>query len=333
MSHATKLTAPAQDPRSWTATTVGAPPAWTHSVPAALLAPLKSLYEARGRGEGPITVLRLTADEQTALGRYLTAAKHDLDQGRGFVVLDRLPIGRISERETTALYWMIGQLLGEPVAQNVQGTLLYNVRDSGQDVAQGARFSVTRYESSFHTDNSFGETVVDYVGLLCLKTARSGGVSQVVSGLTAVEALEREDPEALETLCRPFHVDRRGGVREGEAPTVLQPAIQRTGPEPLFRYLRYWIEAGHGKAGVPLTPAQRAALDRLDEVLNRPALRAEFALEPGQVYFLNNRWILHNRTAFEDDPEPERRRHLVRLWLERRHGQRPADGESVPKGL
>jgi alpha-ketoglutarate-dependent taurine dioxygenase len=277
---------------------------------------LRSIEEGRGRGEGPIIALRLTADETADLARYLATAKHDLDQRRGFVVLDRLPIDRISQREAIALYWMIGQLLGEPVAQNVQGTLLYDVRDSGQDVARGARFSVTRYESSFHTDNSFGETIVDYVGLLCLKTAQSGGVSQVVSGLTAVEALRREHPEALATLCRPFHVDRRGGVRAGEALTVLRPAIEREGPVPLFRYLRYWIEAGHEKAGAPLTLAQREALDRLDEVLNRPPLRAEFSLEPGQVYFVNNRWILHNRTAFEDHPEPDRRRHLVRLWLE-----------------
>ena len=316
--------APAADPRSWTAETVGAAAGWTHPLPDALIAPLRSIAEAPGRGDGPITALRLTADQQAALGGYLAAAKHDLEQGRGFVVLDRLPVGRIPEREAIALYWMIGQLLGEPIAQNVQGTLLYDVRDSGQDVARGARFSVTNYESSFHTDNSFGETVVDYVGLLCLKTARSGGVSQIVSGLAVVEALRREHPGALEALCRPFHVDRRGGVREGEAPTVLRPVIELGGPEPLFRYLRYWIEAGHEKAGEPLTPERREALDRLDEVLNRPALRAEFSLEPGQVYFINNRWILHNRTAFEDHPEPERRRHLVRLWLEAGNGPSPA---------
>ena len=69
---------------------------------------------------------------------------------------------------------------------------------------------------------------------------------------------------------------------------------------------------------------QRGALDRLDAVSNRPSLRAEFSLEPGQVYFINNRWILHNRTAFEDYPEPERRRHLVRLWLETGNGPNPA---------
>jgi alpha-ketoglutarate-dependent taurine dioxygenase len=314
----------AADPRSWTAETVGAPAGWTHPLPDALIAGLRSIAEARGRGDGPITALGLTADEESVLGGPLAAAKHELEQGRGFVVLDRLPVDRIPEREAIALYWMIGQLLGEPIVQDVQETLLYDVRDTGQDVAKGARFSVTHYESSFHTDNSFGETVVDYVGLLCLKTARSGGVSQVVSGPAVVEALRREHPEALEVLGRPFHVDRRGGVRKGEAPTVLRPVVELGGPEPLLRYLRYWIEAGHEKAGEPLTPAQRAALDRLDEVLNRPTLRAEFVLEPGQVYFLNNRWILHNRTAFEDHPEPERRRHLVRLWLEAGDGPGPA---------
>ena len=140
------------------------------------------------------------------------------------------------------------------------------------------------------------------------------------SGLTVVEALRREQPRAFEILCQAFHVDRRGGVPEGESATVLRPMIELGRPEPLFRYLRYWIEAGHEKAGEPLTAARREALDRLDEVLNRPLLRAEFSLEPGQVYFINNRWILHNRTAFEDHPEPERRRHLVRLWLQSRHG-------------
>jgi alpha-ketoglutarate-dependent taurine dioxygenase len=308
---------PHTNPKAWTAETVGDPTGWALPLPDALLAHLRSIHEARGRRTGPITDLHLTGDENPALGAYLSHAKRELEERRGFVVLDRLPVERLSEREAIALYWLIGQLIGEPAAQNVQGTLLYDVRDSGQDITKGARFSVTSYESSFHTDNSFGETVVDYVGLLCLKTARAGGMSQVVSGLSVVEALRREHPEALDHLYRPFHVDRRGGIRDGEAPTVRRPVVERGGPEPLFRYLRYWIEAGHEKVGQPLSQGQREALDRLDEVANRPALRAEFALEPGQVYFINNRWILHNRTAFEDHPEPDHRRHLVRLWLER----------------
>ena len=132
---ATEWKAPAVDPKSWTAETVGDTAGWTHPLPDALIARLRSIYEARGRGDAPITDLRLAANEKADLGPYLAEARNDLERGRGFVVLDRLPIGGISEREAIALYWMIGQLLGEPVAQNVQGTLLYDVRDTGQDVA------------------------------------------------------------------------------------------------------------------------------------------------------------------------------------------------------
>ena len=114
----------------------------------------------------------------------------------------------------------MGQILGEPVTQNVAGERLYDVRDTGQSVSQGARFSVTNYESTFHTDASFEDDVVDYVGLLCLQTAKSGGLSQLVSGHSAAAELARTDPAAIQVLMQPFHVDRRGGVRPGETPIV-----------------------------------------------------------------------------------------------------------------
>jgi alpha-ketoglutarate-dependent taurine dioxygenase len=129
--------------------------------------------------------------------------------------------------------------------------------------------------------------------------------------------LARTDPAILAALGRPYHVDRRGGVRDGEAPTVERPVVDLGGDEPLFRYLRYWIEAGHRKAEVPLEGEALQALDRLDETLRRPDLHAEFSLHAGDILWLNNRWLLHSRTAFQDHDEPERKRHLVRLWLER----------------
>jgi alpha-ketoglutarate-dependent taurine dioxygenase len=206
-------------------------------------------------------------------------------------------------------------LLGQPIEQNVHGVLLYDVRDTGQDVRAGARFSVTNAESSFHTDNSFGSAIVDYVGLLCLRTAKRGGLSQVVSGYTAHEELLARHPGALEVLSQPWHIDRRGGLRPGDAPTVYYPLLSRNAHGLTYRYMRYWVETGHETAGQPLSSAKREALNVLDAVLNEPALRVEFALAPGDLFFVNNRWILHNRTAFEDHPEPEQRRHLVRLWL------------------
>jgi len=302
------------DPRAWSAATVDEPATWYFPLPPSLLTELRGVVNA-APDDLPITELRLAESQRLAWREAVAGPLRDLEEGRGFVILDGLPMRELSEREAVGIYWLVGQLLGEPFAQNVQGTLLYDVRDTGQDLASGARFSVTSYESSFHTDNSFGDSILDYVGLLCLKSAKSGGISQNVSGHAVLDVLRREHPEVLEALQAPLHVDRRGGFREGESPTVLRPVMDWDGPELILRYLRYWIEAGHEKVQQPLTEGQRHALDVLDATLARPDLRVEFSLEPGQMYFINNRWILHNRTAFVDHPELARRRHLVRLWL------------------
>jgi alpha-ketoglutarate-dependent taurine dioxygenase len=303
------------DRRAWTAATLDRPEAWYHRLPPECLEPIDRQVKALRREPRPATELFLSDAERAACAHELGNVHRDLEDGRGFAILEGLPAGYSSE-EARAAYWLLGQALGEPCEQNVQGTLLYDVRDTGQDVRSGARFSVTSSESSFHTDNSFGDRVVDYVGLLCLQTARAGGHSQLVSGDAAARELRRRDPAAWEVLQQPFHVDRRGGLRPGEAPTALRPVVEEgDGRELLWRYLRYWIEAGHEKVAAPLTAEQVRALDALDAVLSGPELRAEFTLRPGEMLFVNNRRLLHNRTAFEDHAEPERRRHYVRLWL------------------
>jgi alpha-ketoglutarate-dependent taurine dioxygenase len=311
-------TATTNDPRAWRAATIDEPGAWCQPLPEPCSALVARTIARLRRNPGPVTEIEISQADRAEAAESFRPILAALETGRGFAIIDGVSMERVSRLEAQAIYWVLGQLLGTPLAQNVQGTMLYDVRDTGQDVAYGARFSVTSAESSFHTDNSFGETVLDYVGLLCLSPAKSGGLSQNVSGYAALDELSRSDPGALDTLARPFHVDRRGGFKPGEPPTVRFPVITRSGPELLIRYLRYWIEAGHQKANVPLTPEQVHAMDALDRVLARPDLRVEFALRPGQMFFINNRWILHNRTGFEDDPDPERQRHYVRLWLQTR---------------
>ena len=304
------------DPRAWQCRTIEDRQAWYYSLSSHCRAALnETILRLRDRPR-PVTELCAAEEPCAACAGELRPVRAALESGRGFAIL-RGPIpGRYSPAELRVCYWLVGQLLGRPAEQNVQGTLLYDVRDTGQDVRYGARFSVTNAESSFHTDNSFGSLIVDYVGLLCVQTAKSGGASQVVSGYSVHDELLARHPDALALLCQPWHIDRRGGVRPGDAPTVQYPVLSRDERGLTYRYLRYWIEAGHEKIGQPLSDAQRQALDALDTVANDPALRVEFALEPGDMFFINNRWILHNRTAFVDRDEPERRRHLVRLWLQ-----------------
>jgi alpha-ketoglutarate-dependent taurine dioxygenase len=303
------------DPRAWRADTVDQRQHWFYPLSPPCLAELDESIQRPGGRPRATTEMRAARSECPACAQELGPVRTALESGRGFAILRGLTHERYSPEELQARYWLLGQLLGRPVEQNVQGTLLYDVRDTGQDVRSGARFSVTNAQSGFHTDNSFGPSVVDYVGLLCLRTARRGGLSQAVSGYSVYRELLARRPDVLEALARPWHIDRRGGLRPGEAPTAQYPVLSRDGRGLTYRYLRYWVESGHDKAGQPLDAARREALDALDAVLGDPALRAEFALEPGDLFLVNNRWVLHNRTAFEDHPEPGRGRHLVRLWL------------------
>jgi alpha-ketoglutarate-dependent taurine dioxygenase len=308
-------TAIVEDARAWTATSIDDRRAWYYPLSDACRGAVERTLREFRDDSRPVTDATLPPAAAAACAECLRPVRAALDEGRGFAILSGVPVERYSVREAQLFYWRIGQALGRPFEQNVQGTLLYDVRDTGQYVSQGARFSVTNAESSFHTDNSFGQEVADYVGLLCVRAAKSGGVNMIVSGYTAHNELLRSHPDVLPALYEPFHVDRRGGVPEGESPTISVPIFQWDEAGLTCRYLRYWIEVGHQKAGRPLSPARTRALDTLDGVLNRPELMATFALEAGQILLVNNRWTFHNRTAFEDHAEAERRRHLVRLWL------------------
>jgi alpha-ketoglutarate-dependent taurine dioxygenase len=312
------LTHPVVDPRAWRASTIDEARSWYYPLPERCLAALHETIRRLRLEPRTITDLHVGDTACGPCADDLRPALAALERGRGFVIIEGLASGHFSAVDLQTAYWLMGQLLGQPVTQNVQGTLLYDVRDTGQDVRYGARFSVTSAETGFHTDNSFGEAIVDYVGLLCINTAKAGGRNQVVSAHALHAELSARYPEVLQTLQQPFHVDRRGGLRPGEAPTIQFPVLGGEGDALVCRYLRYWIEAGHAKVAQPLTAAQQHALALLDQVLGNPALHVAFDLKPSDMFFINNRWILHNRSAFEDYSEPQRKRHYVRLWLQRR---------------
>lgn len=307
------LTSIITDARAWRAGTIDT--AWRYRLSERCLTGVDAAIQRLRREPCAPTAPRADDWLDAACVREMAPVRAALEEGRGFAIVYGLP--SYAANEMQAAYWLVGQLLGRPVEQNVQGTLLYDVRDEGRSVQYGARFSVTNAETGYHTDNSFGECIIHYVGLLCLQTARQGGLNQVVSGYTLHNELLTRYPDVLATLYDPFHFDRRGGLRPGDAPTIVFPVMRWGGQGLECRYLRYWIDAGHDKARQPLTAAQTRALDVLDEVVREPDLHVEFGLQPGDMFFANNRWLFHNRSAFEDYAEPERRRHYVRLWLER----------------
>ena len=310
------LTEPIRDGRAWTRQTVGEEPSWTAQLPTGWLDSTGDLLSGHEKYPGrPVTALPVPPGDGCEDWQSLRAT---LDRGRGFVVLDGIPVDRWSPSRARALFWLLGHRFGRPVTQDVAGTLLFDVKDKGYDVTQGARFSGTTAESSFHTDNAFGRAVPDLVALLCLRPAVKGGESQLISALTLHNRLLSRHAGLLPCLYRPFCFDRRGEFLRGESPVSRHPVFSWASGDLTMRYLHYYIEVGHRKAGRPLSRLQSRALEVLRGLLRLPELRVEFRLRPGQVLLTNNHWILHNRTAFEDSLRPQERRHYVRLWLSRK---------------
>jgi hypothetical protein len=238
--------------------------------------------------------------------------RRQIADGRGFVVLRRLPVENYSKDEIGMIFWGIGTHLGRGLSQSVLGDRLGHVKDFSREDPL-ARAYRNKQELSPHTDSC------DLVGLACLRDAKLGGVSRLTSALTVHNVLLEEHPEALECLYRGYVFHRRGEEKPGELPYTPYrvPVYSNTEGKVSARYVRTYVEAGEAAAGCPMGEAELAVLDRFEEVTKRPELMLEFTLRPGEMYFINNYTILHARTAFDDgDAEEDRRRHLLRLWLE-----------------
>ena len=231
--------------------------------------------------------------------------------GRGFVLLKGLPVERWTMQETATAFLAIGVHLGNLRMQNAEGHLLGHVKDLGRTSDDpNTRIYQTRERQTFHTDSC------DVVGLLCLQAAKSSGLSSLVSSTTIFNEMRRSRPDLLRVLLEPIETDRRGEVPEGVKPYFTIPVFNYHDGLVSAIYQRQYIESARRFPDVaPLTPLQIEALDLFDELANDPKLNLMMELHPGDIQFVHNHTILHDRTAFEDYPEPERKRHLLRLWL------------------
>ena len=251
------------------------------------------------------------------LGRLtakLDAVLEEIERGRGFALVRGLPRARYSDDDCALLYWGLGAHLGRPVSPNARGHLLGHVRDEGRIHADpSARGYQTHERMDFHTDL----LPVDVLGLFCLRTAKAGGESKLVSALTLHNVLRDERPDLLEALYGTFHVDWRGEEPEGEMPWFALPMFSERDGHVTTRIVSlpyYDSAARHGEQYRP-TPIQREALERVQEIANRPELMLTMDFQDGDIQLINNHTMLHARAAFEDWPEPGRERHLLRMWI------------------
>lgn len=247
------------------------------------------------------------------LGPRLRAQREALVNGRGFSLVRGFDIARYDTEDAALIYWCMGAYIGAHGAQNAQGDLLGHVTDLGVDYKANpnARGYQTSQRLPFHND------ALDVVSLMCVRPAKSGGLSRIVSSTAIHNEVMAQRPDLLEVLYADYYLDRRGEAPEGKLPYHWGPMFQWFNGRLFCQYNRGYIQSAQRYEAVPrLSAAQIEALDLMDSLCNDPRFVLEMDFGPGDMQFLCNYTVLHSRTTYEDWPENERRRYLLRLWLE-----------------
>ena len=256
----------------------------------------------------------------------ISAWRQVVQDGPGMILLRGIPVDVINLDDLRIMYLGLGTHFGRPVSQSNMGELVGEVVNiGGKD--QKERAYRNSCELTPHTDRA------DLIAMLCIRPAKKGGLSGYASALTIHNIMLDERPDLLVHLYHGFRHHRFGEQPPGEPLVTPEriPVFSIKDNVPTAIFIRGYIDLAVDEGHVTLSAAELEALDYMEEVSNRPDIRLDFLMEPGELLFVNNCLILHTRTAFEDSADPALRRHLLRLWL--RQDERPAsEGALAHKG-
>ncbi len=272
--------------------------------------------------EKPIVGIKREDFPLKVLAEGISKWSEELNDGLGFVLVRGFPTEKYNLTENSLAYWIIGRHLGEPISQNSDGEMLVSIRDLGADPNDvNTRLYKTRAEQDFHTD------AADIIGLQCLQKSKSGGASRIVSSVSVYNEIVRQRPDLSPLLFEDFYWHLHGQNLPNQPPYFKLPVCAiKNGHFRMF-YLGWYIRNAQLIEGVPkLSNEQNEVLELLESIANNPNFYLDMNFEKGDMQFLKNSVILHKRTSYEDFTEPEKKRHLLRLWLVER---KFADGDEV----
>ncbi|KAG9558049.1 Clavaminate synthase-like protein, partial [Aureobasidium melanogenum] len=253
----------------------------------------------------------------SATGRLLHSLRHELLNGKGFILFKGFPVEKWGLHKSAVAYMGLGTYLGYFVSQNSRGHVLGHVKDVGEDSRQidKVRIYRTNARQFFHADDS------DIVGLLCIARALEGGESDLVSSHAVWNALQKENPDVAELLTQPiWYFDRKGEKSVGQQDWI-RTSVFYLEPKPNGRVYSKWdpyyVKSLTRFSDAGVIPALSAEQLRAAQILEDTCVRLSLhmILEIGDIQFLSNEHVLHARTAYKDHAPPLPRRHLMRLWL------------------
>jgi hypothetical protein len=298
-------------PSAWLGPDVATSERWIHHLSDAELRELEQAARQALSMHSDIAAIQRESFVLPTLGPRLARLHDILIHGCGFALVRALPVESWSREITAAAFFGLGCHFGNPRPQNAKGHVLGHVMDMGLNADDpNVRIYQTHERQTFHTDSS------DIVGLVCLQQAKAGGDSALVSSNSIYNAMRRDSPALAAALFDPIATDRRGDVAAEQLPYFEIPVFTWHAQLMSTIYQRQYIDSAQRfERAMRLTPLHVEALDCFDALANDTRLNFLMRLEPGDMQFVHNHTLLHDRTAFEDWQETARKRHLLRLWL------------------
>ena len=317
-----RLQSDVTEPSAWYAPELAGDERWIYHLTPSDIAQFETGLETlRARRLAP-GVFRREDFPVPMLAALMPNLMHELEHGRGCVLIRGVPVERYDLETLKLLYWGFGAYVGQVISQNTKGDLLGYVTDLGNDYFQNnVRGHTTRAELRPHSDSC------DVVALLCVRTAAAGGQSAFCSSMTIFNEIRNHHPEYLETLYGGFFIDLAGkGTTNNPNETTPHriPVFSYFDGRLSCRFNSKQIREGAPKAGVALTELEEAALDCVEDLAARPDIEFRMDFRPGDIQLLNNHCILHSRTEYEDFEDAHRKRLLFRQWWNLPNGRKLA---------
>ena len=323
----TAPTAPLSGPQAWLGRDMAKSTEWIRPFSLEAVAEIDAALQGlRRRG---LTWPKFGRDDfpLSTFARDLERALDDLENGRGFVLFRGFPVERYSAADLKDIYWGLGAHLGSHRYQNALGELIGEVRDENRRYGEVrepemdptlGRSSRNKARSAgplrFHTDRC------DVVSLLCVRKAKAGGLSKIVSAVSVSNEALRRRADLYGLLWQDYWRSRQGEEAGGEKKVFPLPIFCLQDGKFTTQYSRTFVEAAQKLPEVPrMSPEQDRALDLHAELCEELSFTME--LQPGDWQLLNNHVIYHGRTHYEDADGADQDRLLLRLWIAPRNSR------------
>ncbi len=304
---------PIEGPATWMAAELTADTSWERPFSGDELAALDDALQHLRRVNPDLDLARMRPRDfpVPALTAEFESLRHRIVDGVGTMAYTGFPVRLYNEHELRAIWWGFNQHVGSAVSQSWRGDVIGDVRDIGTGIAgRAGRGYTSNAELNFHSDAS------DVTGLFFLHQGKAGGGSRMASSVAVHNEIMRRRPDLLAVLYQPFTVSWQSNEPPGAQPWYDMPVFGRAGNYVACALVRTNILLAEKNTGAPpLTPEQIEAVEYVVEVASEPQFWIERRFDAGTMWFCSNHSVLHMRTEFTDFDEPERKRHLLRIWL------------------